>query len=222
MSVLIAIEGIDGSGKGTQAARLEAHLKAQGRKCTLLSFPRYQQTGFGRKIGDFLNGKFGSLDAVHPLLVSLLFAGDRFESRHMIRRAMAENDVLIFDRYVASNVAHQGAKIAAAERQELIEWIKRLEYEIYELPAANLTLFLDVDVQQAQQLIAAKARRTYTEKAADLQEADAQYLQKVRDVYLQLTLDPGWKRISCVDAKGIRLIDQITSDIIVAVNQVLK
>jgi dTMP kinase len=222
LSVLIAIEGIDGSGKGTQAARLNAHLQATGRRSTLLSFPRYQQTAFGQKVGDFLNGRFGTLDSVHPLLVSLLFAGDRFESRDLIQQAMADYEIVICDRYVASNVAHQGAKVSDHERPELINWIQHLEYGIYKLPAAQLTLFLDVPVENAQQLIAAKARRTYTEKAADLQEADANYLGRVREVYLKLASEPQWARISCLQEGQLRTVDEISSDIIYAVQTVLS
>jgi dTMP kinase len=213
VSVLIAIEGIDGSGKGTQAARLHARLLAAGRRSALLSFPRYQQTMFGRKIGDFLNGQFGSLDAVHPLLASLLFAGDRFESRDLIQQAIATHDVVVCDRYVASNVAHQGAKLAGAERRDLIDWIEHLEYAIYQLPRANLTLYLDIPVDRAQQLIAMKAQRSYTEKAADLQEADANYLRRVRDVYSHLADGPGWSRIPCLDGSEIRTVDAIADDI---------
>jgi dTMP kinase len=218
--VLIAIEGIDGSGKGTQAARLQAHFLEQGRRAALLSFPRYQQTEFGRKIGDFLNGKFGSLTDVHPLLVSLLFAGDRFESREMIEQTIASHDVVICDRYVASNIAHQVAKVAPDQRPDLVAWIQHLEYSIYQLPSAQLTLFLDVPVPQAQQLIAAKSKRTYTDKSADLQEADAAYLQQVREVYCQLAAGPGWKRIACVTGCEIRSLDQITGDLVAAVESI--
>jgi dTMP kinase len=221
LAILIAIEGIDGSGKGTQAARLHAHLLAEGRRTSLLSFPRYQQTAFGRRIGDFLNGRYGSLDAVHPLLASLLFAGDRFESRDLIERTMVAHDVVICDRYVASNMAHQGAKAPVDERQQLIDWIEQLEYSIYKLPKADLTLFLDVPVKQAQQLIAAKSQRTYTDKAADLQEADANYLQRVRDVYAHLSLGLGWKTVPCFEAGQVKPMDQITADIVEAVAAVL-
>ena len=217
MSALIAIEGIDGSGKGTQAARLQAHFVAQGLRAALLSFPQYQQTRFGAKIGDFLNGRFGSLDAVHPLLVSLLFAGDRFESKELIERSLATNDVVICDRYMASNIAHQCAKVSEAERPELVEWIQHLESSIYKLPQAQMTLFLDVPVEQAQQLIAAKSQRTYTDKAADLQEADANYLQHVRNVYTQLATGPNWITIPCVSNQVIRPLDVITQEIVAAV-----
>ena len=121
----------------------------------MLSFPRYQQTRFGQKVGDFLNGEFGTLDTVHPLLVSLLFAGDRFESRELIEQSLADHDVVVCDRYVASNVAHQGAKVSDGERAELIEWIQQLEFSIYKLPTPQLTLFLDLPVKFAQQLFAA-------------------------------------------------------------------
>ncbi len=222
MSLFLAIEGIDGSGKGTQAARLHAYLMSKGHRSALLSFPRYQQTMFGQKVGDFLNGRFGTLESVHPLLVSLLFAGDRFESRELIQAAMANYDVVICDRYVASNVAHQGAKSSGTERKELIDWIQHLEYSIYKLPRADLTLFLDVDVEHAQQLIAAKSRRDYTEKAADLQEADANYLRRVREVYLELSSGAQWKSIHCVHGSHVRTIDEIAAEIAAVVDASLQ
>jgi len=222
LSLFIAIEGIDGSGKGTQAARLHAYLMSKGQRSALLSFPRYQQTMFGQKVGDFLNGRFGTLESVHPLLVSLLFAGDRFESRELIQTAMANYDVVICDRYVASNVAHQGAKASGTDRTELIDWIQHLEYSIYQLPRADLTLFLDVDVEHAQELIAAKSRRDYTEKAADLQEADANYLRRVREVYLELASGAQWKSIHCVHGSHVRTIDEIAAEIAAVVDASLQ
>ena len=107
MGRLIAIEGIDGSGKGTQAQRLAQSLEAGGESVRLLSFPRYEQTAFGRRIGHFLNGRYGQLDQVDPLLVSLLYAGDRFESKGVLLDAIAGCDVVVLDRYVPSNIAHK-------------------------------------------------------------------------------------------------------------------
>ncbi len=96
--LLIAIEGIDGSGKGTQAARLQASLTRRGLKAALISFPRYQETFFGARIGDFLNGRFGSLEEVHPFLAATLFAGDRLESRSFLNEAIVSHDVVVLDR----------------------------------------------------------------------------------------------------------------------------
>src|SRR5262249_54560321 len=107
--MLIDIEGIDGSGKGTQAGRLWERLIASGVSATLVSFPRYDATLFGKAVGEFLNGEFGALDKVHPLIVSLLFAGDRFESKAYLLDKMRSSDVVVLDRYVPSNVAHQAS-----------------------------------------------------------------------------------------------------------------
>ena len=157
---LIAIEGIDGSGKGTQAARLREALAARGLKAALISFPRYQETFFGGRIGDFLNGRFGSLEEVHPFLAATLFAGDRLESRRMLLDALAANDVVVLDRYVASNIAHQAGKRDGAERQELTEWILKVEFEVNQLPKPDLAIVLDLPATRAQELIAKKIART--------------------------------------------------------------
>lgn len=218
VGLLVAIEGIDGSGKGTQSARLVESVRATGARCELFSFPRYRDTRFGAKIGDFLNGRFGSLDQVSPFLVSLLFAGDRFESRRLLLQAIAENDVVVCDRYVASNIAHQAAKVNGDERQELIDWVRYVEHQLYELPAPDRTVLLDLPVRQATELIAQKARRSYTDRATDLQESDAAYLQKVHDVYVQLSaVESGWVRIDCLEGSGIKPVDRVAEAIWTAI-----
>ena len=142
--MLIAIEGIDGSGKGTQSRLLVDHLATQGLSVALLSFPRYTETMFGRAVGQFLNGRFGALDDVSPWLVSLLYAGDRFESRDILLQALDTHNVVILDRYVASNIAHQGAKVATNERDEIIQWIEEVEFRVFGLPRADANVLLDL------------------------------------------------------------------------------
>jgi dTMP kinase len=220
--MLVAIEGIDGSGKGTQAQRLVSALQCSGLRACLLSFPRYRETAFGRRVGEFLNGRFGALREVHPLLVSLLFAGDRFESRPVLREAIAANDVVILDRYVASNVAHQTARVEGDERRELRAWIEQLEFGLYELPQPGLVILFDLEVHQAQQLIARKARRSYTNRSADLHEADGRYLERVRQVYLQLAADdPAWQTIAVFRNDQVRPADEIGAEVESTVRAVL-
>ncbi len=212
--MLIAIEGIDGSGKGTQAARLCERLKSAGVSVQLLSFPRYDATRFGKAIGDFLNGRFGTLEAVHPMLASLLYAGDRLESREVLQTAMQSHEVVVLDRYMASNIAHQGAKLQGAERAELKAWVEAIEFDIYALPQPDLVILLDLPASVAQHLIAKKSARTYTDKAADLQEADGSYLAAVREVYRELAVDqPAWRIVSCLKQESLRSIEEIGEEI---------
>lgn len=214
MALLVNIEGIDGSGKGTQATRLQAHLQNLGYRTQLVSFPRYRETSFGQKVADFLNGRFGQLNEVNPFLAALLYAGDRFESKPWLTEAIAANDVVIFDRYVASNMAHQGSKLTGAEQAELVAWIDNIEFGIYGLPRPDLSVLLDIPPNVAQQLIARKAPRDYTEQAADLQESDAGHLCKTRDVYLELARsNAAWKCVACVKNEALRSADEIATEI---------
>lgn len=214
MAFLIAFEGIDGSGKGTQAKKLCDRLVASGQRAALISFPRYAETRFGRAIGEFLNGRFGSLADVNPFLVSLLYAGDRFESRKFLLDAIATNDVVVLDRYVPSNIAHQGAKVTGEERREIVEWITTIEHGLYELPQADLVLLLDLPAVEARQLIAKKAARNYTDREADLQESDTTYLEQVRQVYRdQAAASSNWQLIECHDGRQLRTIDDIAEEI---------
>ena len=214
MAFLVAIEGIDGSGKGTQARKLHDHLVDRGCRCELISFPRYDDTLFGSAVGRFLNGEFGSLADVHPLLASLLYAGDRFESKQMLLEALQGSDVVVLDRYVPSNVAHQAAKRHAAQRRELADFIQELEYRIYGLPAADLVILLDLPVAEAQALVARKHQRSYTPMSADIQESDADYLSQVRSAYLELAqADAAWRTISGVGPDGLRTVDDVAAEI---------
>ncbi len=222
MAPLIVIEGVDGSGKGTQAQQLAERLTGTGRRVRLLSFPRYRETLFGHAIGDFLNGRFGQLNEVHPFLASVLYAADRYESKSVLTEALEQCDVVVCDRYVPSNLAHQGAKLDGAEREELLRTIERIEFEVFALPRPSLVVLLDVPIEIAQLNIAAKKPRSYTDKAADLQEADAEYLQRVRDVYLQLaSADPKWQRVDSVRNGQQRPIAQIGDDIFSRVTSTL-
>jgi dTMP kinase len=223
VALLIAIEGIDGSGKGTQARLLHQRLERSGVRAALLAFPRYDDTLFGKAIGQFLNGKFGTLDAVHPFLAALLYAGDRFESRDVLQAALAEHEIVVLDRYVASNLAHQGAKRSDAERRELLALIEQIEYEIYRLPRPDLAVLLDVPVAQAQKLVASKSQRTYTDRKADLQEADALYLQKVREVYLELAAkSDDWYRLVSLRDGQLRSVDDIADELEHVVRERIK
>jgi len=220
LTQLIAIEGIDGSGKGTQAARLQATLTAAGLQVALISFPRYSDTLFGEAIGRFLNGEFGALDVVDPFLAALLYAGDRLESRPFLLDALQSNDVVVLDRYVASNIAHQGSKQTGAAQKKLITQIQEIEFGINALPQPDLNILLDIPALQARQLISKKNKRDYTDKEADLQEEDTDYLADVRAVYLQLAQSASdWQIIDVMQADQLRTVDAIAAEIALLLQQ---
>jgi len=214
--MIVVIEGIDGSGKGTQAAALQRITE----KSKVISFPRYTEF-YGRRVGEYLNGKYGQLDQVHPLLASMLYAADRrqyFEKQYFADQR--ENDVLIYDRYVPSNVAHQGAKLEGTEMTDLIEFMETHEYEHNKVPYSGLTIYLDMPVNHAVELIAKKAQRNYTDKKADIHEADVGYLERVKTIYDYLCeKGEGWVRIPCSDEDGIRPEVDIAYDVADAVSQ---
>ncbi len=216
MATLIAIEGIDGAGKGTQATRLVTSLRDIGLKVDSLQFPRYGATTFSAAIGDFLNGRFGALNEVHPQLAAVLYAGDRYESRSLLLKMMEENDVVVLDRFVGSNLAHQSAKLDGDARIELIKWIEKIEFEVFALPRPQLNILIDMSSQMSRELVARKAARDYTTQEADLQESDLPYLEKVRRCYLALAhsrLD--WRTVHGLDDNGsLRTIDDVATEIL--------
>ncbi len=220
--LLLAIEGIDGSGKGTQATMLRERLAADGLRVGTLSFPRYEQTTFGRMIAEYLNGKFGQLGSVGPHFAALLYAGDRFESLPLLRQLLSTNDVVICDRYVPSNLAHQGAKLPPLRLEQFVRWLEAIEYGVYALPRPDLVVLLDLPVDRALQLIAAKPARTYTEHAADLHESNREYLTRTAEIYRWLSKrEPNWRAIHCCDRQMcLRSPEQIHEELLAAVLEV--
>src|SRR5262245_42000684 len=153
---LIAVEGIDGSGKQTQVRLLSQSLETRGFQVLSTGFPQYN-SWFGKMVGQFLNGDFGPHHDPH--FTALLYAGDRFECKGPIVAALEHGQIVITDRYVGSNLAHQTARTSPEKREEFRAWIERLEYGIYGLPKEDLVLYLRVPPVPAQSLVAKKSAR---------------------------------------------------------------
>jgi dTMP kinase len=222
MGLLLAIEGIDGAGKGTQAARLAETAAERGRRVASFSFPLYDDNPFSRAVADYLNGEFGTADEVHPELAALLYAGDRFHARPRIVSALEENDVVVCDRYVASNQAHQGGKLAGEARRRLLDWLEEVEYGEFALPRPQLVILLDAPVALARRLVGRKAARGYTTLEADIHEADAVHSSATREVYLELAERDDWRVVSTAGDDGAaRDVDDIAAEIWAAVEPLL-
>jgi dTMP kinase len=195
---LIALEGIDGSGKLTQLELLTRELDARGVDTFRISFPRYESF-FGKLVGRYLNGDFGTLDAVDPHLSALLYAGDRLEARPEIETALSAGKIVLADRYIGSNMAHQSARVPPEQREEFFAWLKRLEYGLYALPLEDLVVFLRVPIAEAHRLVGEKSARAYTSLKRDIQEADIKHLEQTAMIYDRLATETNWARIDCIN-----------------------
>src|SRR5205809_7164815 len=211
---LIAIEGIDGSGKRTQVELLTLSLKARGHSVFPTGFPQYD-SWFGKMVGQFLNGDLGPLESVDPHFTALLYAGDRFEAKPMLEDALSNGQIVLADRYIASNLAHQTARVAPEKRAAFVEWIEHLEYDIYGLPREDLVLYLRVPAVEAQKLVALKSARSYTSAQKDLQEASLRHLEDAAEMYDSLSKRPNWNTIECFDTKRnqMRPAEHIASEV---------
>jgi len=219
---LIAIEGIDGSGKRTQLELLTLTLKARGHSVYSTGFPQYD-SWFGKMVGKFLNGDLGPLESVDPHFSAMLYAGDRFEAKFKLEAALDSGQILLVDRYIASNLAHQTARVPPAKRSEFLQWIEHLEYQIYGLPRENLILYLSVPPREAQRLVALKSARSYTSAQKDLQEASLHHLEDAAEMYDSLSRSTPWATIQCFDATRdtMREPEEIAIEVLAAVEGVL-
>ena len=215
MGKLIVIEGIDGSGKNTQAKLLLSRLEQEGYKVGALSFPDYESF-FGKEVARYLNGEFGDVKDVHPKLISMLYAGDRYLSKPKILETLKSCNYLILDRYVSSNVGHQASKIDDLdERNAMIQWILELEYGQYALPKPDATIFLDVPPSFSDELVLKKAARSYTDKKKDLHEGDKQHLLQAYNTYTSLARSQAdWHLLDCTQDNKLLSIEEISEKLL--------
>jgi len=186
---LIAFEGLDQSGKQTQAESLRDHLIAQGRVCQLLSFPDYT-TPIGAEIAKALHGERD----YPPDVLQLLYVANRGEKRARIEAWVAEGVVVICDRYIASSIAYGEAHgIDPA-------WLGEIQRF---LPAPHLTILLDIAPHTA---LGRKAT------ARDRFERDLDLLARVRASYRRQAAAADWTRL-----EGERGKAEVTADVIRAV-----
>ena len=136
----------------------------------------------------------------------------------------AAGKIVLIDRYVGSNLAHQGARAPVEKRAEFLRWIEHLEYSIYSLPRENLILYLRVPPSQAQKLIARKTERNYTSATHDIQEKSLRHLEDAAEMYDMLSRSRPWATIQCYDAasSGLRLPEEIAAETLQAVKPFLE
>ncbi len=208
----IVIEGTDGSGKGEQTIRLVKRLKDSGQMVIPFDFPRYTEPS-AWFVSQYLNGSFGTIEEVGPKTGSLFYALDRYAAAPEIRKALDQGAIIVSNRYVGSNLGHQGSKFSdVEERRKYFEWNYDLEFNINKIPKPDLSIILHVPAAIAQELVDKKTERQYLGgKKRDLHETDLGHLQRTEQVYNELAelFPKDFTVIECAPNGKLLSIDEV-------------
>lgn len=181
--MFITIEGTDGSGKTTQFKLLQQRLLDAGYDVEAFDFPQYDKPS-SYFLKEYLNGNYGSADAVNPYAGSLFFALDRYEAAPAIKAALDEGKIVLSNRFTGSNMAHQGTKFKhAEERRGYFIWVDNLEFQTLGIPRPDLSIVLRVPAEIAQSQVDHEGKGSYTDSKRDIHEADISHLQRSVEVY---------------------------------------
>jgi len=198
---LIVIEGLDGSGKATNAALLEGYLKERGKTVKKITFPVYESDS-SAPVRMYLSGQFGKKPGdVNAYAASALYAVDRFASyRTDWKSDLDAGAWVIADRYTTSNAVHQASKLEGRERDGYLEWLYDFEFDKMGLPRPDAVIYLDVPPAVSQKLIEGRYAGDNSKK--DIHEQDVEYLEHCRSAALYAANKLGWHKIP-LTANGI-------------------
>jgi len=197
---LIVLCGIDGSGKTVQSHALAKRAAEEGITVRRMSFPRYGEGFFADVAARYLRGEFGEDPGeVDPYLAAIPFAADRWEAAGTIKGWLDQECLVICNRYVSANLAHQGGKIVdPGARNDFFAWVERLEYEVFKIPRPHLHVWLDMAPQVARGLVARKGVRDYVGEGGDIHERSLRHLELTWEVYRQLSVGADdWAVVKC-------------------------
>lgn len=217
---LVVIEGIDGSGKDTQAKLLGKNLEKLGKKVYLTAFPRYNKES-SVLIREYLAGNFGAADEVGPYRASVFYAIDRYAESFKINEYLNKGYYVIADRYVSSNKGHQAQKIKSKkERIEYLNWLNDFEYNIMGIPVPDVTIYLAVKAEVSDKLIKSRVgkegiKKDIHENLAHLKLAERSYKEMIR-----MDKSENWITVKCSNRGQMRTIRDIQADVLAVVNNI--
>lgn len=235
--IIIDIEGTDGSGKQTQSILLKHNLEKAGLRVALFSFPNYESQS-SALVKMYLNGKLGDINSLTPYQSSVFFAVDReltYISDIKPIIDSGEVDVIIFDRYVGSNLIHQGAKIIMntneywkdVDKDELKDSLElnyyvsdwnNFELDKLGLPCPNIVYYLNVPFKTSKKLRADRSNKITGEDKQDIHESNDEYCKLCCKVGEHIADTLNWNVIDCtvntLTGKKIKNRDTINEDML--------
>ena len=217
---LIVLDGLDGSGKSTQAQLLYEKLKKQTDKVMLISYPDYSDPS-STLVKMYLQGDFSDHpDEVNAYAASSFYAVDRYASyMRFWKKPLEDGWIIIASRYVSSNAIHQMVKLPKSQWDIFLEWLEDYEYEKLGLPRPDCVIFLDMSREVANQLILARYHGDETKK--DIHEKDIAYLSHCMESAHYAAQKQGWRIVRCCDGQKPLSIETIAANIDQQVKEVL-
>lgn len=204
---LIVIEGLDGSGKATQAELLHIKIKELGQKVLKVSFPDYKSES-SALVKMYLAGKLGTLEEVTVYAASTFYAVDRYASYSTNWESNYNNGyIIIADRYTTSNIVHQMVKLPRDEWDTYIDWVYNYEYQKMQLPRPDQVIYLDVPPDMSAELITKRGNKK------DIHEEDLNYLKNCRKSAMYAANKLDWYIIQCTSNGILRPAEDIAQEI---------
>lgn len=209
--MLIVIEGLDGSGKGTQAELLAEKINGQGKRVEKVSFPDYPSQS-SALIKMYLAGEFGKHpDDVNAYAASSFYAVDRYASYKKNWEEIYKTGIVIADRYTTSNAIHQCSKLPQNQWDEFLSWLFDYEYQKLNIPQPDIVIYLRVDPEVSQRLLEKRYDGNMEKK--DIHEKDQEYLLRCQKAADYCSKSLGWETIECTENGAMRSIEMIADDI---------
>ncbi len=207
---LIVIDGTDGSGKGTQTDLLISKLRSEGFDVEKADFPRYGNKS-ATLVEEYLNGNFGSADEVGPHRASIFYACDRYAASLEMKKWLDEGKIVVSNRYTSANMGHQTGKIKdLTERDEFLDWIQNLEFNIFQIPRPDINILLYMPPEIGQKLVDQKGARDYVGgDKRDIHEADLDHLKNAADAFAYVANKYDWININCAPDGNLLSIETI-------------
>lgn len=221
---IIVIEGTDGSGKQTQAKILTEKLKDLGAKVYSKSFPNYDSES-SSLVKMYLNGAISENPSdVSAKAASVFYAADRYVTykKEIEPLYKTGEHTFVFDRYVESNIIHQGAKMLTQDNDEqtnsealseFVEWVSSLEYNDMAIPRPDLTIYLYVPVEYTIKMRENRANKINNTEKQDIHESNVEYLKRASQTGLLAAKKYNWQVINCVENDNLRSIEDISEEI---------
>lgn len=221
MGKFIVIDGLDGSGKGTQSEMLKARLEKSGKKVRLLSFPMYDSES-SRLVKIYLGGELGSNPSdTNAYAASSFFAADRYVSYRTDwkKDIEDENTIVIANRFTTANAVHQLSKMPREEWAAFLDWLWDYEYNKLGVPRPDLVIYLEMSPEISMSLVS--HRSSETGQIKDIHEKDPLHLKNSYAAAVYSSDKLGWERIRCFEGSEPLTRENISDMIASAVHNKL-